>query len=458
MTPTARSRRNLAHGLTGALATVLLAGCTTQAAPRADVSASRAEAALAKGKHERAIEHAEAAVQAEPRNAAYRAMLGDAYLEAGRFVSAVSTFGDAVALGDRSARTALSQALALTGAGLGNEAIAVLNAHEGQIATSDLGLALALAGWPERGVQLLENGIRFGENTMKMRQNLAYSYALAGRWREARMMVSQDLSADRVNDRIEEWSRTAHPLAWHDRVARLLDVPANVPDPGQPVQLALANHPSIDQLAAEAVKAAATLPAPAPSVAADPITAELPPLLAVAPVGITPPAPRILPPAAPTVVAADEMRSRFDTAFATQSAEGALPSLAAQQAVRAVLSAPAESRPVPAPRPAPATPPAARAKGTHLVQLGSFSSRESAERGQAIFARRHPQLSGHPMVITEAIVNGKRYWRVSAADFGAGDSRALCGSLRAQGQGCLAYAEARPLPGTVGKPIMLARR
>ena len=42
----ANNRRLVALALTTALATATLAGCTTQAAPRADVSASKAQAAL----------------------------------------------------------------------------------------------------------------------------------------------------------------------------------------------------------------------------------------------------------------------------------------------------------------------------------------------------------------------------------------------------------------------------
>ncbi len=109
-------------------------------------------------------------------------------------------------LGDNSARTALSLALALTGEGKLQEASALLNDWEQEIATADVGLALALAGQPERGIHLMSNAIRAGDNTPKMRQNLAYSYALAGRWREARLMAEQDIPADKVSDRIEEWA------------------------------------------------------------------------------------------------------------------------------------------------------------------------------------------------------------------------------------------------------------
>ncbi len=118
--------RLIGLALTTALAGITLSGCA-HSAPAATASASKAEAALAKGKYQNAIQHAEAAVLAEPRNAAYRAMLGAAYLEAGRFASAATSFDDAMKLGDNSPRTALSLALALSADGKGREAVALLD-------------------------------------------------------------------------------------------------------------------------------------------------------------------------------------------------------------------------------------------------------------------------------------------------------------------------------------------
>ena len=125
----------VALAFTTAIAGALLSGCAAQTAAPAGLSASRAEAALAAGKHEQAIAHAEAAVLAEPRNPAYRAILGSAYMDAGRFASAVTSFDDAMQLGDNSARTALSLALALTGEGRTGEAAALLNDKRHQWAT-----------------------------------------------------------------------------------------------------------------------------------------------------------------------------------------------------------------------------------------------------------------------------------------------------------------------------------
>lgn len=415
---------------TSAIAAALLTGCATSSAPPAQVSASRAEAALADGNLKQAIAHAEAAVLAEPHNAAFRATLASAYLDAGRFASAATTFEDAMKLGDNSPRTALSLALALIGTGRHAEAAALLNDWEQDIATADLGLALALAGQPDRSIHLMSNAIRNGENTPKMRQNLAYSYALAGRWREARLMAEQDVPADQVSDRIGEWAAMAQPEAWQTRVAALLDVPAGVRDAGQPVQLALANSPSLEQLAAEA-SAAAPAPVAAP---------ELPPLASAG----TPAAETA--PARPEVAIEDQAPSSFQSAFASTPTPAApSPVQHAAQYARS-SSAPA------------ATAPAPRSAGTHLVQLGSFSSEQGARRAWGIYVKRYPELAGHQMVISEAVVGGKRYWRVSAAGYEQQSANAMCGRVRASGQGCFAYAEGRPLPGAVETGIRMARR
>jgi hypothetical protein len=64
------------------------------------------------------------------------------------------------------------------------------------------------------------------------------------------------------------------------------------------------------------------------------------------------------------------------------------------------------------------------------------------------------------MVITEAVVRGKRYWRVSAAGYDQASSRAMCGRVKNSraGEGCFAWAESRPLPGAIDTGVRLARR
>jgi Flp pilus assembly protein TadD len=452
MSNQASGNRMLGIVVTSALTGVLLSGCSIFKAEPANISASRADTALAAAKAERAIQAAEAAVLADPRNAAYRATLGSAYLDAGRFASAATSFQDAVTLGDESPRTVLSLSLALTGSGRFAEAGALLGEHEREIATSDLGLAYALAGQPGRGIHLMSNAIRGGENTAKMRQNLAFSYALAGRWREARLMAEQDVPAGEVSDRIERWAMLAHPQAWQQRVAGLLDVPAGVVDTGQPVQLALANTPSFEELAGvsaepPALTALAYVETPAPAI-------ELPPLEAAeaAPVALDAPLFE-----APALVAAPTLEDSFKAAFI---APAPAPAAAIPQDAARFSEAPA-AKPVAAPAAPSASPEsrvATQADGTHLVQLGSFLSEQGARRAWNIYVSRYPELSGHKMVISEAIVDGKHYWRVSAAGFGRSSASAMCGKVKASGEGCFAYAEGRPLPGAIDTGTRLARR
>lgn len=429
----------VALAVTTALASVALAGCATQAAPRADASINKAQVALAKGQTDKAIAHAEAAVLAEPRNAGYRAMLGAAYLEAGRFQSAATSFNDAIDLGDGDPRTVLSYALAQVALGDNRAALTMLDQWQEDIDPADLGLAVALAGLPDRGVHVLTNALRNGQNTPKVRQNLAYAYALQGNWRAARVMAAEDVPADQIDDRIGEWAQTARPEAFRQRVASLLQV-SPVADPGQPAQLALANFPSQDMMVAEA---AAQLPV---DQAAEGELAAL---------DAPEPAP------APVAVAAAEP-SRFDNAFAVARAGSAEPVEARYVARPVVQEAPraASGSSKPAPRIAASSSQRRMAAtgDTHLVQLGSFSSREGAERAWTIYQKRYPQLSGHDRVITEAQVSGKTYYRVSAAGFGVSGAKGMCSTVKASGKGCFAYAAGRPLPGAVERNTRMASR
>lgn len=458
MTTTA-SNRMIGLAVTTAIAGVMLSGCAGGKAPPAALSASQAQAELAKGKPGRAIESAEAAVLADPRNAAYRAMLGSAYLDAGRFASAATTFDDAMKLGDKSARTALSLALALAGAGKQAEAVSVLNSHQGDIAKSDLGLAFSLAGYPERGIAVLSDAIRGGENTAKTRQNLAYSYALAGRWKEARLMAAEDVPADKVSDRIAEWAAQVHPGYYQHRIAGLLGVPAGAKDAGQPVMLALNNHPTVEQLAAEASAPAPVELAPvaAPQVQSVAASAPAPQSLELPPIGDAPPVAGLAAQPAPAAPSAT-----FSTAF--REAPSA-PAFAAVNTDASAFTKPAPAKAAPAKASRPMRSQGAllrtdtpAADGTHLVQLGSFASEAGAKRAWNIYVKRYPELAQHDMVITEAMVNGKRFWRVSAAGFNRASSSSMCGKVKNSGGGCFAWAQSRPLPGAVDTGVRMAMR
>lgn len=455
MSTSATSTRVLSLALSTAMTGALLSGCANMGGINIGQSSAKSESsrALAQASKaaQKAVAEAEAAVLAAPHDAEARAALGDAYLDAGRFASAATTFEDAIHLGDASGHTMLGLALAELGQGRLRDAAAVLNERGHDIPSADLGLALALAGQPDRGIHVLSSAIRGGENTVKTRQNLAYAYALAGRWRESRLMAQQDVPADKVGERMEQWAIMAQPDAWQLRVAGLLQVPAGVPDAGQPVHLALGGAPAPAPLAAETIELAVAEPAAETYSAA--IAGELPPLVAAQPVAEIAP----LAVAAPAPVASAPQT--FETAFAAPA------SLTVPAALPAPRAAPvaqdtAAFAPPPALRAKPSLPVAsARAStSTHLVQLGAFSTEAGARRAWSIYTKRYPQLVGHKMVISEAVVSGKHVWRVSAGGYGRTESAAMCGHVKSRGEGCFAYAEGRPLPGAIDRGTRLAMR
>lgn len=450
--------RAIMLAVTTMLATTALGGCATKAAPVASASASEAQTALVKGDTNAALSHAEQAVLAEPRNAAYRAMLGATYMEAGRFKSAATSFKDAMSLGDNSPRTALSYALAEIAAGDNAAALAVLDDWRDDIDPADLGLAFSLAGQPQRGVHILGNALRGGQSTPKVRQNLAYSYALQGDWRSARLMAAEDVPANQIDDRIGQWAQTANPEAYQQRVANLLEVPVTW-DGGQPAQLALANSVGAEQLAAEASALAApkTQTAAAASYELPPLGGELMPVKG--------PSTTVEPVKAAQAYAASPVAKpdSFEDAFAAKAPSGATLAEVTGNAVKFVSNPVVQKMPARLGAAAPATTAAssnsAPAAGDHLIQLGSFSSEAGAKRAWGIYAKDMPQLSKYQMVITKARVRGKTYFRVSAGGF---DQRAsansMCSTVKASGNGCITWAAAAPLPGAVDRGVRMAAR
>ena len=196
--------------------------------------------ALARGDIAGAQVLAEAAVAANPHAAGVRVVLGRVYLRAGRFESAAGMLADARTLGDTSGRTALGLALAQIACGHEADALALLDAAHDTIPVGDYGLALAMAGDAPRGITILGDALRGGDQSPKLRQNLAYAFALGGRWGEARMMAAFDTPADKLDGRLSQWAETAQPDAARLRVANLISVPMRS-DAGVPPALALAS-------------------------------------------------------------------------------------------------------------------------------------------------------------------------------------------------------------------------
>ena len=423
--------RNARLIITTVLAAGVLTGCATGAIRPGKFVAS-AEGAIAKGDTKLAVENAEKAVLADPRNSAYRVLLGNAYLRSGRFESARQAYDEAMELGEDGSRTALSLALSDVALGRYPEAIDTLNSYRDSIAPADYGLAVALAGQPAQGVAVLSDAIRGGENTVKIRQNLAFAYALSGQWREARAMAAQDLPAAEVGTRMETWAMMGQRELTRERVAELLSVPLRV-DAGQPTALALANFPSTMQLSAEAATRAEPL--------AQAAVEELAPLDEAGA-------------AEPSL--ADASSQPMQSQLAMIDLPASTPPPAYKERVHAY---PAKVKLQPA-RPAASVAkpvPASVGKSPHGVQLGAFSSAEGARRAWRHFAARNPALASYRNVTTKVTMNGKTFWRVRAAGFsGLAAATSLCGSVKARGGPCLVL---RDVGSTYqpGKPAVTSR-
>lgn len=205
----------------------------------ASSAAAKAEKALKANDAATAIASAEAAVAAQPRQASYRMLLGQAYLAGGRFISAETAFLDTLRLDPGNDRAGLSLALAQVALGRPDIARDTLDKTAINVPVADRGLALALAGDIHGAVDLLEPAARAEGASGKTRQNLALTYALAGDWTRARAIAAQDVPADEVDRRLSSWASFAQPRNSWDQVATLLGVKA-VLDRGQPERLALA--------------------------------------------------------------------------------------------------------------------------------------------------------------------------------------------------------------------------
>lgn len=455
-------RKAVSYAICGALAASLVSGCAGSGHIAANKPSREAPDGYAvKGVSSKQVAKAESAVEKTPRDAAARAELANLYLLDGRFESAATTFQDARTLGDTSGNVALRLALAQIGEGKNADAIATLDGARETMPAKDYGLALALAGDPVRGVEVLAGALRAGENTPQLRQNLAYAYALSGHWLEARLMAAQDVPADQLDARISEWARQGRPDAFRLRVAAMLGAPM-VEDAGQPAYLALAPAPAVVPDAQ----------APAMAVKTGP-DGQLPPVEkgesfwladAARPDADTP----AVHPAADTKVqpaaavkpasAATAQSSLFASAapaspgFESKPVVQPIPDRFASNDTapsRAERAAPARKSRAVAPRHGLVPEMNASSGGSHLVQLGSFSSKDNAERAWKIYMSRNPRLHAFDKTITQAMVDGKTYWRVAAGGFNKRGASEMCSAVKSRGHGCIAYDESHPLPGAV---------
>ena len=384
----------------------------------------QARQALQQGQVPQALEAIENAVALSPRDAGYRLLLADVYLKSGRFEAARSTYADVVEIDPNNARATLSLALTQIALGRPQAALAQLDSLEGRASVADLGLAYALAGMPQRSIEMLEPAARGFDATPRLRQNLALSYALAGDWQRARAVAAQDLSPADLGPRLQQWAAMSSPGSRTNQVASVLGVNP-VQDPGQPVRLALAPAvPVVADMPQEAFAAAE----PAPESDSDWGVED------AAPVQYAEEAPSYYLPVPDAPAAQDVEQVRYAAAVQTLTQ----PEPAVVRTASAPLPAPVFRRQAPVAVDADVR----RGDSRFVVQLGAFSNEGNAERAWQQAERRFG-LDEHVPLTTTIELGGRTLHRVSVAGFASQrDAARLCGSIRAQGGACFVRANA----------------
>jgi ankyrin repeat protein len=77
----------------------------------------------------------------------------------------------------------------------------------------------------------------------------------------------------------------------------------------------------------------------------------------------------------------------------------------------------------------------------YWVQLGAFSSAQRANAAQALLRERHPEtLAGQTLVVEQARVRGRDYYRVQLPQPDRDSATALCARLEQSGQACRVFA------------------
>lgn len=425
-----------ALALAGTAAGVVSLGMSASAASAENPKKAATEAAaarkfLAKRQSDKAVQHAELAVAYDPQNADHRALLGQAYLLAGRFASAKTALGDSLALDPSNGRVALNYALAQIAQGDWQGARLTLDTHEATIAASDRGLAYALAGDPVKAVAILEPATRAADATAKTRQNFALSLALAGRWQDAKNVAAMDMAPDQVDARIIQWAAFSRPTNAYDQVASLLGVQP-VADAGQPAQLALVATPNMGVAANEPVATPVdaympTAPANADQVATQVSTETGVDVAAASPTPVAESAPVI------TQVAGTGPQVVF----------GPREAIVQTVAVPVREAAPVRATPV---RAAPVRTVApvrvAYAKGNYFVQLGAYDSAGVARDAWRRTAARVPALGSHTPQGAKVTTKAGNFYRLSVGGFARNDADALCRSVRSTGGNCFVRVQA----------------
>ncbi len=402
-------------------------------------SAAQARTAMEAGKSGKAVGLAEAAVAGSPRDAGYRALLGQAYLNDGRFVSATAALTEAMELGATDSNTVIALTLAQIAQGQAADAITLLQAHRDTVPASDIGLALALAGDNEGAIYVLTEAARAPDAGARTRQNLALAFALSGRWAQARILASQDLSAAKLEARMAEWSKLAETANAQLRVASLIGTEAQQ-DAGMPVRLALNNFGDTQlAAAAPAVQLASADPAPVAAYAPQPPVAA--PILADAGSAIRSvelPMPERNADGVVPVTELPQPKAAGEVIMADAAPYRAAPRVAGEGRIRPAQQQALELATVLIPK---AMAFNAKKPNGWAVQLGAYDSLGIAKEKWGGLKRRNAMLANFPASSHAATVKGRTFYRLTVNGLATrADATSLCRELKAQGQTCFIRA------------------
>ena len=444
----------------------MIAGCAApqqaaQVASHADGEiglATRALAALNSNNVPAAIDFAERAVERTPGEESIRALLGNAYFAGGRFWSAEQAYKDSLAINANQPQVILKLALVEIALGKNGEALNLLQAGQSLLDPADLGLAMALAGRPDIALSVLNASARARGADARVRQNLALAYALSGDWTNARTVAAQDVPADQLDARIQQWMKLASPARPSDQVASLVGIVPALRDQGQPVRLALVKPDT------RLAQAAAVPVAPVVEVAqvaqvaqvAHPVLAPVPVQLAPAPVQVAdraplplpmpqfaeavPPAPppanprRVAAPApAPVVAAKAESVAPMTMALIAAAAPEAPSAFAAFMPKKAAPAARAvKARPAPARKLA-----LRRGNSNTVVQLGAYRSPQAVAAAWHNLTQHYPALRAYLPLRARFDSSKGIYWRLSIQGFDSrGEAVSRCQLLKSRGGAC----------------------
>jgi len=451
-----------------------LADTTPKPDPRAGKSALRmaqqARTALAAHQGDAAVAAAEKAVALQSDDAGYRMLLGQAYLANGRFGSADASFHDSLTLSPDQPKARFDMALAEIAQGRSADAQAILHGLNGAIPAGDLGLALALSGDRQSAIAMLTDLVRSGKSDARSRQNLALTFALDGRWREARAVAMQDTTPDKIDAQLAHWAELAKPTeTGSTRVASMLGVRPRA-DPGLPSELALAppaptvvpvalasSQGSADQAPVSttpavpvALAVAAAPAAPVSTPVSTPVSAPV----AVAQgnsvtLPLDAPLPAAMPanaPASAVVLAAQTHEKRSDLAPPPLLRA---PSAAVRSPIRSAMLV----QPVHA---------AVLSSGGYVVQLGAYAHAHAIQTAWSQASRLMPRLAGFSAARAQFSFSGSSLVRLSVTGFSDhASAAALCSQIRAKGGACFVRAaagDARIQWASLDKPVQLASR